>query len=247
MKENPRYIQLHPSTLNELIRLSELSGEKPLNLKEARVVSETLNPELRAYCMKVWGIPITNNYSCEEMGILALQCPETEHLHVQSENCLIEILDNDGNPCFPGQIGRTVITCLNNYATPLIRYENGDMAEVGEACSCGRGLPVLNKIAGRVRNLVVLPNGQKATPVFGFLDGSLIDLPVLQFQYIQKSLNLIQINLVTQRPLTEAETNRIGAYFNTRMCQNFKFEYVFVDKIERLPSGKYEEFRCDIT
>jgi phenylacetate-CoA ligase len=247
INEDPKYLQVHPSTLLEMIRLSEISGIKPKSLIEARVVSETLDPDLRAFCQRVWGIPITNNYSCEEMGIMALQCPEHEHLHVQSENCLIEVLGDDDIPCQPGEIGRTVITCLNNYASPLIRYEIGDMAEVGSPCSCGRGMPVLNKIAGRVRNLVVLPSGQKATPVIGQIGKELKDLPVRQIQYIQKSIELIDVKLVVTEPMNKDQENQIGDAFNDRIGHKFNYAYHYVDEIKKLPNGKFETFRCEVT
>ena len=88
-------------------------------------------------------------YTCQEAGYLALQCPDYPHFHVQSENVLLEVVDDVGQPCGPGEVGRVLITSLNNFATPLIRYELGDYAEVGAPCPCGRGLPVLKRIMGR--------------------------------------------------------------------------------------------------
>jgi phenylacetate-coenzyme A ligase PaaK-like adenylate-forming protein len=61
----------------------------------------------------------------------------------------VEVLDEEGRPCAPGETGRVVATSLNNFAMPLIRYETGDTAEVGAPCPCGRGLPVLTRIMGR--------------------------------------------------------------------------------------------------
>jgi phenylacetate-CoA ligase len=101
-------------------------------------------------------------YTCQEAGYLALQCPDHPHYHVQSENVLLEVVDDQGLPCAPGEVGRVLVTSLNNFATPLIRYEIGDYAEVGAACSCGRGLPVLKRIMGRYRNLLTLPDGTRA-------------------------------------------------------------------------------------
>ena len=77
-------------------------------------------------------------YSSQEVGYIALQCPENESYHIQAENVLVEILDDDGLPCEPGEVGRVVVTALHNLATPLLRYDIGDYAEVGSPCSCGR-------------------------------------------------------------------------------------------------------------
>ena len=213
--EDPDYLQLHPSTLHEMIRLSRESGKKPARLCEVRTVSEVLEPEVRAMCETHWGVPVAENYSCEELGIIAAQCPDHSHLHVQSENCLVEIIGDDGMPCAPGQSGRTVITSLNNFATPLIRYENGDIAEAGPPCPCGRGLPVLNRIAGRVRNLAVLPSGEKVMPILAS-EPMLNELPIRQFQLVQKTVHEIEARVVAERPLSAGEEARFAELLQPR-------------------------------
>ena len=100
-------------------------------------------------------------YSAAEAGYLALQCPQQEHYHIQSESALVEVLDEAGNPCRPGETGTMVVTPLHNFAMPLIRYAIGDIAEVGAPCACGRGLPVLARLLGRVRQMLVLPSGAR--------------------------------------------------------------------------------------
>jgi phenylacetate-CoA ligase len=88
-------------------------------------------------------------YSSDEAGYIALQCPEGEHYHVQSESLLLEVLDAAGSACMPGQVGRVIVTTLNNFAMPLVRYDTGGDAEVGPPCACGRGLPVLRSLVER--------------------------------------------------------------------------------------------------
>jgi phenylacetate-CoA ligase len=108
-----------------------------------------LSAEARNACREAWGVPLAHIYRAEEVGPLALQCPEHEHFHVQSEQALVEVLDAQGMACAPGETGRVVATPLNNFAMPLIRYEVGETAEVGAPCACGRGLPVLTRIMDR--------------------------------------------------------------------------------------------------
>lgn len=243
--EDPDYLRVLPSTLRELIRLSRETGKRPARLREVRTEAEPLDPELREMCEQHWGVPVTDNYSCMEVGIMALQCPDHDHLHVQSEHCLIEVLDDNGEPCAPGQRGRVVITALNNFVTPLIRYENGDIAEVGSPCPCGRGLPVLNRIAGRLRNLAVLPSGEKVTPAFA-TETVLNDLPIRQFQLVQKTVHEIEARLAVKRPLSADEEARFADFFNRGMGHEFEYRFVYVEEIPRLPSGKYEVFRCEV-
>ena len=158
---------------------------------------------------------------------------------------MVEVLNDDGRPSQPGQIGRIVITALNNFAAPMIRYENGDYAEVGTPCNCGRGLPVLNRIAGRFNNLVVLPSGDKITPTF-MSQAVLTDLPINQIQLVQKSVNEIEARLVVGRPLNDAEEKRFAKEFADALGHDFDFKFTYLDEIPRLASGKYEVFRCEI-
>jgi phenylacetate-CoA ligase len=244
--EDPAYIQLHPSVLKELLYLSREQGYKPTYLKEVSTLGEILYPELRERCQRQWNVQVTDSYSCEEFGLLALQCPEYPHYHVQAESTLIEVLRQDNTPCKPGEIGKTVISSLNNFATPMLRYENGDMAEVGEPCACGRGLPVLKRIIGRIRNTAVLPSGERIMP--NLSTGPLLnDLPIKHFQLVQKSTELVEARLVVGRPLTGAEEVALADYFNKGWRHEFNFTFVYPNEITRGANGKYEVFRCEVT
>ena len=140
-QQRPDYLITHPSILAELATKSLQSSTRLEHLREVRSFGEVLAPEVRELCMQAWGVPVTDAYSTNELGYIALQCPEHEHYHVQSENVLVEILRDDGAPCAAGEIGRVVVTTLHNFAMPLIRYELRDYAEAGGPCPCGRGLP----------------------------------------------------------------------------------------------------------
>jgi len=243
--EEPTYIQLHPSVLKELLYVSQEQGYKPASLREVSSLGEILYPDLRERCQQQWDVKVTDNYSCEEFGPLALQCPEHDHLHVQSENTLIEVLRPDNRPCKPGEIGKTVISSLSNFATPMLRYENGDMAEVGEPCACGRGLPVLKRIIGRVRNTAVLPNGERLIPNF-MTSQMLHDLPIRHFQLVQKTTEMIEARLVVDRPLTNGEEDALADHFNKNWQHTFRFTFVYLHEITRGANGKYEVFRCEV-
>ena len=120
--------------------------------------------DYRRHVKDVLGIPVIELYGSEESGAIAHQCPEHDGLHVISELVLVEILDEKNQACPPGKLGRVVITVLHNAAQPLIRYEQADLAIAGEACPCGRGLPVITKVQGRMRNLFSLPDGTTFSP-----------------------------------------------------------------------------------
>jgi phenylacetate-CoA ligase len=149
-RERPDYLISLPSNLLALARhCLELGAALP-GLKQVMTVGEPVTAVLRDLVRQAWDVPLKDSYSCEEAGYLAMQCPEREVLHVQSENLLLEVVGDDGRPCGPGETGRVLVTSLHNFATPLIRYDLGDRAEVGAPCACGRGLPVIARVLGRV-------------------------------------------------------------------------------------------------
>jgi phenylacetate-CoA ligase len=190
-------------------------------------------------------VPLSDVYSAEEVGYVALQCPQHEHYHVQSESLFVEILDERGRACAPGQVGRVVVTDLHNFATPLVRYEIGDYAEVGAPCDCGRGLPVLSRIAGRVRNMLLTADGKRFWPLLGtrkFVGVA----PVLQSQIAQRDYDLLEARLVTARPLDASQEARLRELILAAMPPGMRLAFVYCDAIPRGAGGKFEDFVCEI-
>lgn len=241
LKEDPAYLLTHPSNALELVRLSRERGARPRSLRELRSFGETLPAELRTLAREAWGVPVTDAYSSEELGTIALQCPEQEHYHVQAENLLLEVLDDAGRPCAPGQVGRVVATTLHNFAMPLIRYETGDYAEVGGACPCGRGLPVLKRILGRSRNMLRLPGGSSHWPSFPSADWLAV-APIRQIQLVQRTLEEVEVRYALARELSQDERERLAAVFRKCLGHPFRILLTRVERIERNPGMKHEDF-----
>ncbi len=244
-KLDPDYLLTHPSNLGALLQRSEDTGYRPSRLRDAGTTGEVVDPALRRECERVWGIPIKDSYTAEEVGMIALQCPEHAHYHVQAERLLVEILDAAGAACKPGEVGRIVVTDLHNFAAPLIRYAIGDYAEVGAPCPCGRGLPVLSRILGRSRNMLVLPSGDSLWPTLD-LDILQAVAPFRSAQVIQRSVEEIEVRLVATRPMTAEEEERMRVHFRDRLTDAFRLNFVYVDDIPRSPNGKFEDFRSEV-
>jgi len=240
-RENPDYLLTYATNALELAKYFNARGETLSNLKQIRTLSETVSQELREACREVWGAEVADMYSARECGYLALQCPGHDHYHVQSENVLIEILDEQGNPCSAGEVGRVIVSTLHNYASPLLRYDIGDYAEVGEPCPCGRGLPVLKRIAGRVRNMLTTPTGERFWPIILASRYSSV-APIMQTQFIQRVLDRLEIRMVLARPLTAKEESELTLAIHESMGYPFELDFVPCKSIERSSGGKYEEF-----
>lgn len=246
LHDDPHYLQCHPSILQELIHRSLDVGAKPARLRDVRSMGEILEPGLRALCQREWGVPVRDNYSCEELATVALTCPEYDHLHVQSERVLVEILDEYNRPCAPGVIGRVVVTGLVNFATPLIRYELGDRAIAGPPCPCGRGLGVIERIIGRERLPVILPSGDRLFPVLD-AEPLLLRGGVRQYQLVQTSVEEIEIKLVADQRLSDPEAADISVHLQRNFGFPFRFNFVYVDEIPREPGGKFQIFKSELT
>lgn len=245
--ERPAYLFTYPSLVGEIAKLSLLRGLGLPGLREVRTLAESLHPDLRELCRRAWGVPLTDVYSASEAGYLALQCPQHEHYHVQSEGVLLEVLDEAGAPCAPGQVGRVVVTPLHNFAMPLVRYDIGDYAQVGGACDCGRGLPVLKRIVGRVRNTLVTADGKRYWPAFGMLTLSKEVAPILQHQFVQKAYDLLELRLVVPAPLTPEQEGRFRQHILANMPPDMRLQFVYCDGIERSASGKYEDLVSEVS
>jgi phenylacetate-CoA ligase len=243
--QRPTYLLTYPSLAGELARLSITKGRKLAGLREVRTMGEVLPPEVRTLCREAWGVPVADAYSAEETGYLALQCPEHDHYHVQAENVLVEILDDAGLPCAPGITGRVVVSVLHSFAMPLVRYALGDYAEFGEPCPCGRGLPVLTRIVGRARNMLITARGERYWPFFGSRGMTEI-APVRQHQFVQKSFDLVEARLVCDAPLTQAQEAVLIERIRVRLPDGFRVEIAYANEIPRSRGGKFEDFVSEV-
>jgi len=245
LREKPDYLLTYPSILHGLAHYFIKNDLELPGLQLVRSFGEVLDEETRQVCRQAWDVSVIDGYSSNEIGYMALQCPEHEHYHVQSENALVEILDDEGNPCRPGETGRVIVTPLHNYATPMLRYAVGDYAEVGETCDCGRGLPVIRRIMGRTRNLLTLPDGSKLWPSMGIQDYGKV-APVLQAQLVQRSMEHMEVRLVTSAKPTPEQEQALTRLIHERLRFPFRITFTYMDEISRGPTDKYEDFLSEV-
>jgi phenylacetate-CoA ligase len=244
LRQRADYLLTHPTNLLFLARHCRAHGIA-LGFRGIATLAEPVGPEHRALCRAVFGAAITDFYSTRDAGYLALQCPSGAHYHVQGEDVLVEILDEAGNACAPGAMGRVVVTPLHGFAMPLIRYDIGDYAVPGPPCACGRGLPVIERILGRTRNMLRRPSGELLFPGFTLVHLAEIE-PVIQVQVVQTALDRLEARLAVRRPLTDDENARAHALLAKALGGEFVIAISTCAEIPRSAGGKYEEFRSEI-
>lgn len=237
---SPHDLLVYPSNARALCRYARRHPVRLPDLRAVHTYGEPLTPDVRAACRETWGVPVYDTYSCEEAGFLALQCPQGERYHVQSETVLVEILDEQGEPARPGQVGAVVLTVLHGFAMPLIRYAIGDYAEVGEDCPCGRRLPVLERILGRRRNQVTLPDGRRVWPDIGGIWAAMPDAD--QIQLLQRGPDHVEVRFAPGAPLSSEREGEIRDQIQRALAHPFRLTFTGMEAIPRQPNGKYETF-----
>ena len=243
-KFKPNTLLVYPSNLAGLVQHCGGREIRLPGVTKVLTIGETLSPATREQAAALFDVEISDMYSSQEAGNIAIQCPEMDLYHVMAENLIVEVLDENGAAACVGQIGRVVITDLHNFATPLIRYDIGDYAEAGPACPCGRGLPTLKRILGRERNLIRMPDGSRHWPLVGFHKFREI-APIVQYQMIQEDREHIELRLVTERPLTQDEERTLTVHVQASLGHAFELRISYFDgEIPKGTNGKFEEFLC---
>jgi len=199
---------------------------------------ELLDLKTRQIIQSAFRLKVVDLYSCYECGNIAWECDRHDGYHINIDSLVVEIVNN-GKSARPGEKGEVLITSLDSYAMPLIRYSIKDIGVGGESlCSCGRGLPLLRRIEGRTDDRVVLPNDTIASP-FELLY-RLESVPgVLQFRVIQKNIDQFVLQLKIERNFTKGTVIRKATKEMTRILgHQSHIEIQIVDEIPRDPAGK---------
>jgi len=198
---------------------------------------EYLDPKVRSLLESVFETKVTDIYACTEAGDIAWQCHLARQYHINAENCIVEILKND-IPVPNGHPGEVVITNLNRYAMPIIRYKTGDIATLtNQSCPCGCRLPTIEKIVGRTGRDIILPN-EKIVP-WQQLKGLMNDPRIRQFQLIQDHKARLTIKYVPERNTdTQAIKSLLLRRFEDLLGNKMPIEIRQVTQIAPAPGGK---------
>ena len=242
----PNYLISLPSNLDVLASLILEDGVGLPSLRALQTLSETLTPEAQTRIEAALGVPIKVTYSCAEAGVVASPCPAGHGLHVHAENVLLEVVDDAGRPCAPGETGRVLLTSLHNYYQPFVRYEVQDHATVGHAaCPCGRGLPSLARIEGKVRPFFQLADGRPKNS--GALLFGLYELGgCRQWQVVQQSLDRVLIRVVPNRDWSVTHPEQIRRVVHWFFEGSMHVELELLEQIPRPANGKVRDLICEL-
>jgi phenylacetate-CoA ligase len=199
--------------------------------------AEALHEFQREAIQQAFGAPVFNTYGCREFMLIAAECEQRHGLHVNSDHLLVEVRTPHGAAC-GHQAGDVVITDLFNYGMPFVRYANGDRATIAaQPCACGRGLPLLERVDGRVLDAIRTPEGHVLPGEF--FPHMLKDVPGLQrFQLVQRRLDRLDLSIVRGAGFDEASLEYIRNEVDKVLGDSVQLHCHFVDDIPLTRSGK---------
>jgi phenylacetate-CoA ligase len=203
--------------------------------------AQTLPLPSRKLIQEAFGCKVFDKYGSREFSGIAYECEAHEGHHVVAEGYLVEVL-RDGKAAKPGEIGEIVITDLNNYCMPFIRYRIGDLAEAMDPsvpCSCGRGAPRVGAIQGRVQSIIQGADGRYLPGTFFAHYLKEFDYAIKRFQVIQEERNAMTFRVVKGGRFSPQVLDEVIATFRKYLGSDMRIDVEFVDEIALIRTGKH--------
>jgi phenylacetate-CoA ligase len=234
----PVLIGGYPSSLYLLALAYRRHGTGRLRPRAVYTFSETLTDQQRSAMGDTFGCRVFNWYGNTEMCSNIVECEQGD-LHLKMEHSFVEILNDRDEPCRPGESGRLVCTGFGNLAFPLIRYDIGDTVQLaaGQASRCGRGGILIDRVAGRLEDYVITPDGR----LIGRLDHIFKDSAhVVEAQVVQERLEEVVLRIVPDSAYSPEDEAALLAEAERRLGPAVR---VRVECVVRIPRGSTGKFR----
>lgn len=231
------YLYGYSSSLYALAQTALESGRMDLTMEVALTSAEPLYEYQREAISKAFNCPVRETYGMAEMVAMASECCEGR-LHLWPEVGFVEII-KDGLPVPLGTPGDLVCTGLLNADMPLIRYRVGDQGRLepgSDICQCGRTLPVMGSVDGRIADILYTKDGRRVGRLSPVFKG---DLAIREAQIIQESLNCVRVKVVATPGFASHHERVIVERLKERMGD----VEVVIEPVAEIPRGASGKFR----
>jgi len=245
-KLRPTLLYGHAHSLFILAEYIQRLGIDTIRPRGILSTSMMLMPHERRAIEKVFGIPVTDRYGCEEVSLIGSECEYHKGMHLNIEHLYIEFINEGGSPAGPGEMGTIVVTDLMNKAMPFIRYRVEDMGVPASGqCACGRGLPLMDRVVGRTADFLVRRDGARVAGV-SLIENTLTKIPgIYQMQIVQEKIDCIVLNVVPGAGYGFAAAKELIDYFQGQFPGAF-VELKTMDRMVPEASGKYRFSICRV-
>ncbi len=236
----PVLIRAFPNPLSILARYLRDTQCPPIRPRGIITVGEPLLESHRELFEDVFASPVFNCYVSRECGNIACECEVHSGLHVNAESLIVEFV-RDGMPVNPGEPGQILVTDLENYGMPFIRYQIGDLGvPLNGSCTCGRVLPLMAMNAGRVSDFVISPHDGSYVSGATLCHYLIAEGPqVGQVQIIQDAPNNLTIKIAQNGRDIQPDTAHFDLVIGRIFANKMQVRYEWVETIPRERSGKY--------
>ncbi len=238
-KIKPKIINSYASAiflLSEYMKKNEIDFIKP---KAILTTADMLYTHQRKSIEEVFNCEVFDYYSGRDTSLQAAECPEHTGYHLSIENAVVEFV-KENDHVSPGETGKIILTDLCNYAMPFIRYEIGDLGTPSnENCPCGRNLPLMKSLNGRIFDFILTPEGKHILGEYFHI--IIIDYNIhgiKEFQIIQESLNKLIVYIVKNPDETIDDSSRFISLIQKEVGEEVKIELKYASSIQRTSSGK---------
>lgn len=237
-RRKPVLLDGYAESLNYLARYLEHSGGLGYRPKGVMSSAQILPAQVRARIETTLGTTVFDKYGAREFSGIAYSCGRPDTHHVMDESYIVEIVV-EGRPAMPGEVGEVLITDLNNFSVPLIRYRIGDLATAVEQapCPCGRELSQVGEIQGRTQALVYCQDGTVLPGTFFAHFFKDYDSQLEAFQVVQEERGSILLKIVKGRQWSESNWQGLLSHLSSYLGQS-ALDVEFVDEIPLLKTGK---------
>jgi phenylacetate-CoA ligase len=237
---DPVLMDGYAEALDFLAHYLKSRTDLPVRPKALMSSAQTLPDSSRKLIEEAFGCRVFDKYGAREFSGIAYECDAHTGHHVVGEGFIVEIL-RDGQPVKPGELGEIVITDLNNYCLPFVRYRLGDLGVAVDpdfACPCGRGLPLVGNIEGRVQSIIQGTHGRFLPGTFFAHYLKEFDHAIQKFQVVQEREGAITFHVVKGGRYSDDVLQEVLATFREHLGEDMSIDVRFVEKIEMVRTGK---------
>jgi phenylacetate-CoA ligase len=240
----PQHLHGYP---NGLLEIAEVLSERDERLRIPVICSgaEVLDQHMRQRISNAFDTEVFDLYGTREVGNIAWECRAHHGLHINDDSMIIEVLGEDGHEVPAGVEGEVVVTHLDSFDYPFIRYRLGDRAlRLEGTCSCGVHFSRLKSVTGRDDARILLPSGRWIT---GMVFQELRTVPWLSaFRIVQDEISSIKLQLLSRTEVKQAELNALVARTSDLLQGELTVLPEVVDSLERDKSGKLRAVICKL-
>jgi phenylacetate-coenzyme A ligase PaaK-like adenylate-forming protein len=247
IKFKPKGILAYANSIYEFakfVKENNISGIAPYSIITS---AEVLHEHERELVEEVFGCKVFNRYGCREVAVIASECEKHNGLHIAADSLFVEFIKDDGTAAGPQEEGNIIVTDMFNWGMPFIRYMIEDRGvPANRVCPCGRTLPLMERVTGRVTDFLVTPDGVKVSGASVTIYLIANTPGIKQAQFVQDKTDEIILKLVKADDYSDDTLKFLSSRMPEFFGKHVTVMYEFVEDIPKTPSGKYRFSICNL-